>query len=296
MTLLIQAESAIMFLAPDAESPSGISSLWAIIVGMVVVTVLLLRVGNAVFNREELLGRTIDEFNLRATFRNIGRWVRAVDDKGTPARNLAQWYREGIFPSVRRLGPAAWIAIAVFILTFLGGIVVGQLPQWQLNLPHGVLMTDAAGFIKPLLRVPTQSGAWLAIVGQNGGILLAALILSFFTFGVAALILTPAVYFILGYLFTQVIAAGYNPAFMLAAVLTHGIVEIPVIVLAAAAALRMGAVVTKPPHGLTVGQAWSMTLGDTVKIALGLVIPGLLLAGFIEAFITPQVVVKVLGG
>jgi len=108
--------------------------------------------------------------------------------------------------------------------------------------------------------------------------------------------LTPAVYFILGYLFTQVVAAGYNPAFMLAAVLTHGIIEIPVIVLAAAAALRMGAVVTKPPRGITVGQAWSMTLGDTVKIALGLVIPGLLLAGFIEAFITPQVVVKVLGG
>lgn len=39
-----------------------------------------------------------------------------------------------------------------------------------------------------------------------------------------------------------------------------------------------------------------MTLGDTLKIAFGLVIPGLVLAGFIEAFITPQVVVKVLGG
>lgn len=296
MTLLIQAESAIMFLAPDAESPNGISSLWAIIVGMVVVTVLLLRVGNAVFNREELLGRTIDEFNLRATFRNIFKWIRAVDDKGNPARNLVQWYREGVFTAVRRLGPATWITIGVFLLTFLGGIIVGQLPEWQMHLPKGVLMTDAAGFIKPLLSVPTQSGAWLAIVGQNGGILLAALILSFFTFGTAALILTPAVYFILGYLFTQVVAAGYNPSFMLAAILTHGIIEIPVIVLAAAAALRMGAVVTKPPKGITVGQAWSMTLGDTIKIALGLIIPGLLLAGFIEAFITPQVVVKVLGG
>ncbi|MBA3874440.1 MAG: stage II sporulation protein M, partial [Anaerolineae bacterium] len=296
MTLLIQAESAIMFLAPDAESPSGISSLWAIIVGMIVVTVLLLRVGNAVFNREELLGRTIDEFNLKATFRNMGRWIRAVDDKGNPARNLAQWYRQGVFPAVRRLGPAAWIAIGVFVLTFLGGILVGQLPQWQMHLPQGSSMTSAAGFMKHLMNVPTQSGAWLAIVGQNGGILLAAFILSLFTFGTAALILTPAVYFILGYLFTQIIAAGYNPSFMLAAVLTHGIIEIPVIVLAAAAALRMGAVVTKPPQGITVGQAWSMTLGDTIKIALGLVIPGLLLAGFIEAFITPQVVVKVLGG
>ena len=296
MTLLIQAESAIMFLAPDAESPNGIGALWAIIVGMIVVTVLLLRVGNAVFNREELLGRTIDEFNLKATFGNILRWTRAVDAKGTPARSVVHWYREGVLTAVRRLGPAAWITIAVFALTFLAGILVGQMPQWQMHLPQGVMMTDAANTLKPLLKVPTQSGAWLAIVGQNSGILLAALLLSFFTFGTAALILTPAVYFILGYLFTQVVAAGYNPAFMLAAVLTHGVVEIPVIVLAAAAALRMGAIVTKPPQGLTVGQAWSMTLGDTLKIAIGLVLPGLVLAGFIEAFITPLVVVKALGG
>ncbi|MCA0455559.1 MAG: stage II sporulation protein M [Chloroflexi bacterium] len=296
MTLLIQAESAIMFLAPDAESPNGIGSLWAIIVGMVVVTVLLLRVGNAVFNREELLGRTIDQLNLKSTFGNLWRWVKSVDDKGTPARNLAHWYRAGVFAAVRRLGPALWITIGVFLLTLSAGLVIGQLPEWQLHLPKDVLMTDAAGFIKPLLSVPTQTGAMTAIISQNGGILLAAFILSMFTFGTAALILTPAVYFILGYLFTQVVAAGYNPAFMIAAIMTHGIVEIPVIVLAAAAALRMGAVVTKPPRGVTVGQAWSMTFGDTLKIAFGLIIPGLIAAAFIEAFITPQVVVKVLGG
>uniref|UniRef100_UPI00397C25CF stage II sporulation protein M n=1 Tax=Salmonella sp. SAL4436 TaxID=3159891 RepID=UPI00397C25CF len=69
-----------------------------------------------------------------------------------------------------------------------------------------------------------------------------------------------------------------------------------VIILATAAALRLGAVVTRPPKGMTVGQAWTFTLGDTIKIALGLVIPGLLLAAFIEAFITPQVVVRILGG
>lgn len=296
MTLLIQAESAIMFLAPDAESPNGIGSLWAIIIGMVVVTVLLLRVGNAVFNREELLGRTIDQLNLKGMFRNIWRWVKAVDDKGTPAQSLVQWYRSGVFAAVRRLGPALWITIGVFLLTLAAGLVVGQMPEWQLHLPKDVLMTDAAGFIKPLLSVPTQTGAMTAIISQNGGILLGALVLSIFTFGTAALILTPAVYFILGYLFIQVVAAGYNPAFMVAAILTHGIIEIPVIVLAAAAALRMGAVVTKPPRGVTVGQAWSMTLGDTLKIAFGLIIPGLVLAAFIEAFITPQVVIRVLGG
>lgn len=48
MTLVIQGESAIMFLAPDARSPNGIGALWAIIAGMLVVIVLLLRVGNAI--------------------------------------------------------------------------------------------------------------------------------------------------------------------------------------------------------------------------------------------------------
>jgi uncharacterized membrane protein SpoIIM required for sporulation/ABC-type transport system involved in multi-copper enzyme maturation permease subunit len=296
MTLIIQAESVIMFLAPDAESPQGIGALWAIIVGMVVATVLLLRVGNAVFNREELLGRTIDQLNLKNMFRNIGRWLRAVDAKGSPARSLAHWYRAGVFPAVGRLGAARWITIGVFVLALLAGFVVGQSPDWQLHLPQDKQLGTAAVMIKPLLSVPTQSNALLFIVWQNGRILLGALILSLFTFGAASLILTPAVYFVLGYLFSQIVAAGYNPSFMLAAILTHGIVEIPMIVLATAAALRLGAVVTKPPRGITVGQAWSMTLGDTLKIALGLVIPGLLLAAFIESFITPQVVVAVLGG
>ena len=96
MTLLIQGESAIMFLAPDAESPNGIGSLWAIIAGMMIVVILLLRVGNSLFNREELLGRTLDKLNIKGTARSIWRSVRAVDDQGTPARNLVDWYRRGI--------------------------------------------------------------------------------------------------------------------------------------------------------------------------------------------------------
>ncbi|MBZ0281070.1 MAG: stage II sporulation protein M [Anaerolineae bacterium] len=296
MTLLIQAESVVMFLAPDAESPNGIGALWAIIIGMIATVVLLLRVGNSIFNREELLGRTIDQLNLKGMFGKIWRYIRAVDDKGTPARNLFEWYRYGVSGAVRRLGPAAWITIGVFLLAFVGGIIIGQLPDWQLNLPKDAPMTDAAGFIGQYTNLPTQTASLLFVVWQNGRILLAAMLLAMITFGAASLVLTPAVYLILGYIFSQVFIAGYNPAFLFAAVFTHGIVEIPVIVLATAASLKLGAVVTKPPKGITVGHAWTVTLGDTIKIALGLVIPGLLLAAFIESFITPGVVVGILGG
>jgi uncharacterized membrane protein SpoIIM required for sporulation/ABC-type transport system involved in multi-copper enzyme maturation permease subunit len=296
MTLLINGESAIMFLAPDAESPSGISSLWAIIVGMIVVVALLLRVGNAIFNREELLGRTIDQLNLRGTFSKIARQVRAIDVKGTPAPNLIAWYKQGVIPAVRRLGLAGWITIGVFLVAFIGGFVIGQLPEWQLRLPPNASLSDSASMLGRYTTLPMQSGALLLIVWQNGRILLGALILAIFTFGAASLVLTPAVYFILGYIFSQVFIAGYDPGFMFAAVFTHGIIEIPTIILATAASLRLGAVVTKPPKGMTVGHAWTLVLSDTLKIAFGLVIPGLLLAAFIEAFITPQIVVRILGG
>jgi stage II sporulation protein M len=117
-----------------------------------------------------------------------------------------------------------------------------------------------------------------------------------FTFGVGGLILTPAVYVILGYIVSQVIIAGQGLDLVAASVLPHGIIEIPVIVLAAAASFKLGAVITRPPDGLTVGQAWTRTLGDTFKIAIGLVIPGLILAALIESFITPLIVLWTLGG
>jgi stage II sporulation protein M len=109
-----------------------------------------------------------------------------------------------------------------------------------------------------------------------------------------ALVITPVVYFVLGYIFSQVLIAGFDPAFIVPAILTHGIVEIPVIVLATAAALRLGAVVTRPPQGVTVGHVWTVALGDTVKLWIGLIVPGLVLAAFIEAYITPVVVQMVL--
>ena len=136
MALLIQGESAIMFLAPDAESPNGIGALWAIIVGMVVVVILLLRVGNSIFNREELLGRSIDSLNLRGTIRAIFRSIRAVDADNTPARNLWQWYRQGMPLSLGRLGLAARVTVLVFGVALVAGFVLGQQPQWQLPPPR----------------------------------------------------------------------------------------------------------------------------------------------------------------
>lgn len=296
MTLVIQGESAIMFLAPDADSSQGIGALWAIIVGMVVVVLLLLRVGNSIFNREELLGRAIDSLNLKNIARGIGRAVIGVDQKGTRARNPLDWYRRGVMGALRRMSKASWVTGVLFLSVFVAGIVFGQQPAWQLHLPRDIQMSEIAGSVDDVTSAVFGSGGVQAIFWQNARILFAATLLGMFTFGSLALVLTPAVYFVLGYVISQIVIAGYNPAFIVPAVLTHGIIEIPVIILATAAALRLGAAVTRPPAGLTVGQGWTLALGDTVKLWLGIVLPGLLLAAIIEATITPRLVAAFLTG
>ena len=127
-------------------------------------------------------------------------------------------------------------------------------------------------------------------------LLLLALILSVFSFGTLALILTPAVFVVMGYLYTQLSVAHFDMTVFFAGILTHGVIEIPAIVLATAAAFKLGAIVTEPPKGKTVGAAFMESLGDTLKIFIGLVLPGLIIAAFIESFITPRVLLALLGG
>jgi uncharacterized membrane protein SpoIIM required for sporulation len=190
------------------------------------------------------------------------------------------------------------IAGGVFLAAFLAGAIVGLMPRWQIApyLPPQAEFSTAAGFLNTFLNTSSQSETMLFIFTQNARVLLAALILAIFTFGVAALVLTPLTFVILGYITSQVLIAGYNPLLIIGAVLTHGIVEIPMIVLATAIALHLGAVVTKPPRRETVGHAWTVAVGDTFKIALAVLVPGLLLAAFLESFVTPRVVLLILGG
>ncbi|MEO8394401.1 MAG: stage II sporulation protein M, partial [Chloroflexota bacterium] len=209
---------------------------------------------------------------------------------------LLDWYRRGVRMSIQRLGLAIPVTIVVFIAALVGGYLIGQIPQWQLHLPQGLPLRLVAGSINGYTGYFFGSSPVLAIAWQNGRILLGAALLAMFTFGAGALILTPAVYIILGYIISQIVIAGYNPSFMIPAILTHGVVEIPVIVLATAAGLHLGAVITRPPRGKTVGQAWTMALGDAVKLALGIIIPGLIIAGALEAYVTPLAIRAALGG
>jgi uncharacterized membrane protein SpoIIM required for sporulation len=55
-------------------------------------------------------------------------------------------------------------------------------------------------------------------------------------------------------------------------------------------ALRIGAALVSPPRGLDVGQGLILTSANFVKILIFVVVPLLLIAAYIEANITPQIV------
>lgn len=301
MTLIINGESFIMFAAPDAESPSGISALWAIIVGMTVAVVLLLRVGNSIFNREELLGRTIDAINLRKAAGNIWQWMRAVDDEGNVANNIAEWYRKAVPYSLRKLQAPFIVTMIVFTAAFVFGFGVGLQPEWQLPLPEENEFADINGLsidaaYDRFLGMSMESNLMGQVISHNARVLVGALLLSMFTFGVGGLIITPIVYSIAGYLLSQLIIAHYDLSLYFAAILPHGVVEIPMIILATALMVHLGASVTKPPAQQTVGATWTIALGDTLKLAFALVIPMLFIAAFLEVTLTPYIVFQVLGG
>ena len=88
---------------------------------------------------------------------------------------------------------------------------------------------------------------------------------------------------------------GYSPLRLFAAgILPHGLFEIPALILTSAAALRMGAVLVTPQTGKSMGQVILEVVADCAQVFLGLVIPLLVIAAFIEAYITPSLLISVL--
>ena len=60
--------------------------------------------------------------------------------------------------------------------------------------------------------------------------------------------------------------------------------------------MRMGATLATPARNQTIGEAWLRSLADWAKIMVGLVLPLFLGAALLEVFLTPRMIVLLLGG
>jgi uncharacterized membrane protein SpoIIM required for sporulation len=117
------------------------------------------------------------------------------------------------------------------------------------------------------------------------------------SFGVLALIVMVVPILFIGFFAATTASAGLSPLlFLLAFVLPHGILEIPALILAGAAILRLGATIASPAPGRTISEAWLGAAADWAKVMVGLVLPLLLGAAALEVLVTPRVVDWLFGG
>ena len=96
--------------------------------------------GARIFNREELLGRALDQLNLRWAGRTIWQQIRGpVGDRFTVTR----WYQLSVFPALRTLRSAILMVLLCITLSFVAGWIAAD--SWQLPL-------DALHHHKPALN------------------------------------------------------------------------------------------------------------------------------------------------
>lgn len=282
--LLVQGESMVMFWGQY-------DVLWWILLGVLLVTVVLIRMGIRLFNREELLGRDLDEIDLKAAWRFF---ATAFVGQGR-GLGVGGWYRQEVPAALRRLAVPAGMMTGALVV----GIGIGfahaplyPLPLQVVNLREmveqfGDRLADF-GFVSPM------GAAWVLLTNIRA--LLIATALGMFSFGVLSVILLMTPLALTGYFAGQMITIGVSPVMFFAAfVLPHGIFEIPAAIIEGAAILRLGLSILAPPPGKTLGDGWLLALADWAKVSLMIVVPLLIVAAAVETFITPRVVLAVLG-
>lgn len=283
MALLIQGESILMFWGLYR-------TLWWAVIGQIVIAVLLVRTGVAYFNREEMLGRELDVLNLRLVW---GQFRRSFTGG---QRTLWSWYRRQVLTDAWAMRLPIAVTTVALVIAILAGIKAAQ----QLSLPPELVSFDnlGQGFIQGLDAIKFLSPASvLTIWLHNLRALVIATILGIFTFGVLGLLVLMLPIAFLAYIAGNIAMTGGSPlTFLLALVVPHSLMEIPAIILGGAAILSLGATLTAPTQGRTLGEAFIVSLARWARVTVGLVIPLFLLAAILEVYLTPRVAIWLLGG
>lgn len=282
MALLIQFEAVVMFWGNH-------DGLWWLIVALLVTAVVLVRMGIHVFNREELLGRNIDRIRLRWMLRKF--WRRFL---GAEAGGFSGWYRQtlGLIPALRK-------PLLATMVGFAGALILGLLLAERYTLsPAAQQMLRDADPLQNLARLEGMlTGLPLVVFLHNVRVILLALILGLFTFGVLGLAIFMLPWTVISFLAAQLAVAGENaPLFLAATVAPHAVVELPALLLTAAAALRWQTAVIAPGPDQTLSENWLEAGADFARLFVALIVPLMLLASLLEAFVTPQVVRLIYGG
>lgn len=286
MALIIQGEAIVMFWGSD-------QILWWVILGHIIISVLLVRMGLAHFRREDLLGREIDVLNLRNSWR-----IFKTAFIGN-AHNPTEWLRVEIPKTLRRL------IIPIIMMTTLVavGLWIGAEQAARFKLPPEMLNLHSLVALDPEILSSLEQTGLISLGGaayiwfHNLRVVLIATALGIFSFGVLGSLVLILPIGILGFLAYSARSIDINPVVFLAAfTFPHALLEIPALILSGAVIFRVGATLVTPAQNTSISEAWLRGLADWARVLVALLMPLFFLAALLEVFVTPKFMVMLLGG
>jgi uncharacterized membrane protein SpoIIM required for sporulation len=280
---LIIAESLIMFWG-------RYDILWLLVLALFLISLVLGRMGLHLFHREALLGREIDVLNIKWAFKHF------KDQFFRGATNIKDWYRDLFQYSLRRV----WTPMLITTFVLFSAYMIGYFTARKFTIPAEALQFDhldevlETGFAQ--LGLMSFRG-WSWILLTNIRALALASIFGIFTFGIVGELVLMLSIAIIGYFAGNLGLAGQEVTRILTAlVLPHAILEIPAAIIMGGAILQLGMIFMSPTKGSTLGESWLTAFAEWARISIGLVIPLLMGAAFLETFLTPQIAILLLTG
>ena len=289
VAILMQGEAVMLFWGNERV-------LWLAIAGVTIIALLLIRVGIAHFEREYLLGREIDTINIKWMTKTF--WLNFTGE----AKSVLDWYTRVLGSAFRRILPA------VFFVTLIAGISIWASYAWiKDNIADVIAMAtpediaelekniQEVGELPDLSEIQEHISAPFLFLNNTRAVALIFLagMVSFSVLGIMLYMVNIA---LIGGLYALFELLGVNPIpIFLAGVAPHGIFEIPALMIGSAVVLYFGAALVTPQAGKSMGEVILELLADWAKIFIGLVMPLLAIAAVIEAYISPSLLLKVMG-
>ncbi len=286
VAILMQGEAVLLFWGNEQV-------LWLAVAGVLIISLLLIRVGIAHFQREYLLGREIDTLNFRWMLKTF--WMNFIGG----ARSVWDWYGRVLSASLRRITPAA-----MFIL-LIAGVSLWASYDWVMDNASEAIsrassddisrLQENIGELPDLDNLSGHLSASFLFLNNTRAVafIFVAGLVSFSVLGILLYMVNVA---LIGglYAFLELIGMQPLPIF-LAGVAPHGIFELPALMIGSAVVLYIGAAIVTPQTGKSMGEVILELLADWAKIFIGLVVPLLAIAAVIEAYVTPEILLNVIG-
>ena len=250
VAILMQGEAVMLFWGNDQV-------LWLAIVGVMIISLLLIRVGIAHFQREYLLGREIDVINLRWVWRTF------LKNFVGGAQSLGDWYGRVLRSALRRIAPAL-LAVAL-----IAGVSLWLGYDWiMVNVPATLSTTSPENLQKlsnlvretpDLSRFQENINAPFLFLNNTRALTL-IFFAGLFSFSVLGVLLYMVNIGLIGGLFAflQLLSVQLPdiqpwPLFLYG-VVPHGIFEIPALMIGSAVVLYMGVAIVTPQTGKSMGE------------------------------------------